>query len=462
MNRRVLVLLLALAACGPTYVDTATEKPGNLPGEVTYRVTEAWRAAPPACIAVLPFTAEPVIEAAKVENIRRAFSAHLAPQGRRQIPVARVDFVLNSLSAAERADLALVGERLGCGALAQGRVTEASTQFLGVYSRVAAGAEVTIKRASDGELLWEGSHVAASHGGSVPLSPIGVALAVAEAVLNTGEEQHFRMADDLARHLVGSIPDDSIAVLDDPAAPPTPVHLVTAEAPKSDLDGFLAGLNGLPDDDRRARLRGAIKDRRFGALGQNALLNALIANEPARAEDYLLVGDARMESGDYNGALAAADRATVIDNGNANAHFLRGRALIKLGEYDRADKAIVASVALNGQDPATLNALGYLNGLRGNGERALAAYRMAIDADHGDGFAWYNTGVLLYNQGDETGAADAFYGAGLAYLKSGNYGQAGKALTDLEELAGHGLDLKHDIDTLKSALAALSNKGGPT
>jgi tetratricopeptide (TPR) repeat protein len=135
------------------------------------------------------------------------------------------------------------------------------------------------------------------------------------------------------------------------------------------------------------------------------------------------------------------------------------RVLIKQGELAGADAAIIEAVAQEPANPQFLDALGYLNAARGQTERALAAYRMAIDANPADGFAWYNTGVILFNQGELAAAADAFYGAGLAYVKSGNYGQAGKALADLRDLAAEGLDLGREIDVLSGALADLSPKG---
>jgi tetratricopeptide (TPR) repeat protein len=103
-----------------------------------------------------------------------------------------------------------------------------------------------------------------------------------------------------------------------------------------------------------------------------------------------------------------------------------------------------------------LNGLGYVNSLRGNDDRALAAYRIAIERDPSNGFAYYNTGVTLHNKGDIEEAADAFYGAGLAYIKNGNYGPATKALADLKGLVESGLDRTEEIQTLENALQSLT------
>ena len=74
-------------------------------------------------------------------------------------------------------------------------------------------------RAVNSEVLWEGRHVAESHGGDVPLSPVGLAVGILKAAINLDEEQIFRVIDDLSRRLVSTIPDNRIAVLEEPLTP---------------------------------------------------------------------------------------------------------------------------------------------------------------------------------------------------------------------------------------------------
>lgn len=435
MNRRPalapvlasILVLGALSACtSPVYVDEGKDEQ-EVPlalNSVVFRVHDSWRAAPPACIAILPLAGPQAggeLAAGRIEAVRRAIYAHLAPQGRRVIKPARVDFVLAALPDAERADSARLGERLECDGLMSGRVTESGALFLGVYSRVATGADLRMVRAGDGEVLWEGRHTASLHGGGLPISPVGVAMGILDAARNMDEEQTLRAIDDLARRLATTIPDDRIIALDDPAAPPTPV--------------------------------------RAEPLGPHPAKAPVMTEEPLHAADALRDAETLAEAGDYAGALARADRAIAMEAGNPAAHFTRGRMLIKLGDLAQAEPAIIRAVALDGGNASYLNGLGYVNSLSGRMERALAAYRMAIAASPANGFAWYNSGVILLEQGDAKGAADAFYGAGLAYLKSGNFGQAGKALVDLKELSGQGLDLAREIDTIEAALAALAKKG---
>ena len=160
--------------------------------------------------------------------------------------------------------------------------------------------------------------------------------------------------------------------------------------------------------------------------------------------------------GDYSKALQQADKSLVLDDSAHATHFLKGRLLIKLDDLNGADKAIVKAAALDENNADYLNGLGYVNSLRGKDDRALAAYQIAIKRDPYNGFAYYNTGVTLHNKGDLEEAADAFYGAGLAYIKTKNYGPATKALTDLKGLADSGLDRSKEIKTLEDVLKSLT------
>lgn len=406
------LIAVLLAACAPAYVDRegGSGEAGVLTPTVFFHLHGSYREAPPDCVAVLPLAPPSEDDTLKAESVRRAFYAHLAPQGKREVELARVDHVLAALSPEDKGDLGRLGQRLRCAALVTGRVTEHSSRFFGVYSRVAVGADLRMVRAADGALLWEGRHVAESHGGSLPLSPIGLAMGVLDAATNVNEEQTLRVIDDLARRLVSTIPDDSIAALEDPVAPASPVRAVAVPVPPPPAD-------------------------RLGSA------------------------EARLAAGDYAAALAEADAAIAAERANPQAYFLRARVLIRQGDLDQADPALIRALALQPSNPRFLDALGYLSSVRGQMDRALAAYRMAIDADPSDGFAWYNSGVIFFNQGDLSEAADAFYGAGLAYMKGGNYGQAGKALADLRDLAAQGIDRGREIGVLEGALADLSPKG---
>lgn len=447
----------------PSFVDKGNEgssTSGDPFNSVVFQVHDAYKSSPPNCVAVLPFEtasedADVAISVDQTETVRRAFYAHLAPQGKRDVELPRINFVLSKMGDAERTNIMMVGEQLNCGAVVQGHVTEYGSNFYGLYSKVAVGADLKLLRASDGEVLWEGSHVAQSHGGSVPLSPIGLAMGIYDASNNVRDEQIFRIIDDLARRLVSTIPDNQVAVLDEPL---TEVK-VTSTRPEHEpgsIEEFMASLDEKSVEDQKTALLGAINEERFGEGNSIQLYEKLVAVAPDDPESHSAFALYMVEQGDYTAALQHADQSLALDDTGHATHFLKGRILIKLDDLNGADQAIVKAAAMDETNAAYLNGLGYVNSLRGNNERALAAYKIAIQRDPTNGYAYYNIGVTLQNLGDAEEAADAYYGAGLAYIKTGNYGPATKALTDLIELETGGVNRSEEIKTLEDALKSLT------
>jgi len=401
-----LPLSALLCACAaPTYIDQGSGKAAGLLdfNAVSFEVRDTYRASPPDCIAVLPLRVRtPGDPQAKPENaakVRMSLYAHLATQSKRGVRPERIDRVLAEVGNDRKA----LGERLKCPAAIEGEVTEYGNTFLGIYSSVTVGADLRMVRLADGAVLWEGRHVAANRDGSLPLDPVGIAMGVFGAVDNIRDEQVLRVTDDLARRLVSTIPDDQVAALDDPAEEPS-------------------------------------------------------AKVATVATDDIAEARRRLSAGDHTGALVAADRAIAADPNRQDAWLLKGRVLMLERDFDKAEPAILRAVALDRTDPRALNALGALSAERGAADRALAAYRMSIDADRSNGFAWYNSGILHFNAGEPREAADAFYGAALAYLKTGDYAKAERALGDLRDLAAAGQPVQNEIDTIHSALSDLSRR----
>ena len=401
-----------LAGCAsPTYVDKGEGDAVTLGlNDVTFQVHESYKKSPPDCVAVLPFTvkspSDHPVAAEDVAKVRQSFYAHLSVQSKRTVKLERVDHEL----AEARDDRKALGERLKCGAVIEGQVSEYGNTFLAVYSRVAVGIEVRMIRVADNEVLWEGSHVAVSHGGSIPLDPVGLAMGMVDAASNMRDEQVLRVTDDVARRLVSTIPDNRVAALDDPG---DPVPRIAASDPTD---------TPIPT--------------------------------PTIPPDDLALSEKLLADGDLAGALNAVNRALAANPTIAKGWFVKGRILMLEQDYAGAEPAIVKAVAMDRGNTKYLNALGAINAANGKADRALAAYRMALSADPADGFAWYNTAVIHYNQGNTVEAADGFYAAGLSYVKAADYVKAERALTDLNGLAKTGLPLSKKVKTLEDAIAA--------
>ena len=463
-----LIFLLPLFACGaPTYIDKGKNQKasGSSFSHVIFQVHDTYQKSPPNCIAVLPFdtsadggTSSQNITLNQTQSIRRAFYAHVSPHGTRDVEIPRVDFLLSKLSKIQKKDFRLIGRILNCDALVFGEVLEHGSSYFGLYSRVAVGARLKMVRAHDGARLWEGEHVAASHGGDIPFSPIGIAAGLISAAMNMQEEKILEVIDALARRLVSTIPDNRVAVLDEPLSIPTVVIRKQSKDAET-VEDFLEALQGEPAEGHELTLVSAIKNNRFGSQGTEIILQKLIEKAPDNPEYHSLSANYWIDQGNYDGALASAQKALSYNDENHGMHFLVARVFIQRGEFERADQAIVRAISFDDSQSTYFNALGYLNSSRGNHARALAAYEMAVKRDPSNGFAFYNMAVTLFNDENFSEAANGFYAAALAYFKKQKYGEAEKALKNLKDLAIHGIDVRKDVETIEKALGGLA-KGG--
>jgi tetratricopeptide (TPR) repeat protein len=132
---------------------------------------------------------------------------------------------------------------------------------------------------------------------------------------------------------------------------------------------------------------------------------------------------------------AATSAAPAPAASTAAEWFAIGRAALLAHDYAAAEPAMIHAVALDRGNALYLDALGAAASAKGNAERAMAAYRMAIEIDKNDGFAWYNTAVIHYNAGRLDNAIEAFRRAGIAYSTKGDMASAARVLADLKSLS---------------------------
>jgi len=150
-----------------------------------------------------------------------------------------------------------------------------------------------------------------------------------------------------------------------------------------------------------------------------------------RGDDRLQVADAAS-----NGRVrVAASKVSAPVPSTAAEWFAKGRAALQARDYAAAEPAMIHAVALDRGNSLYLDALGAAAAARGNPERAIAAYRMAIALDKDDGFAWYNTAVIHYYAGRTVSAIEAFRRAGFAYSAKGDIESAARVLADLKSLS---------------------------
>lgn len=210
------LLLLVGCASSPSYVNgnksfTEVEKKSQF-NAVHFKTDEQFITSPPRCIAILPFentadeqaknsTERLVLTDDKIEQLRWILYSHLAPHPYQDIELKKIDRILAKLDSQQ---YSAINKALKCDALLIGKVTEYDADFLGLYSQIAIGMELTLVNAQSGNVLWQGNHIAKSHGGSVPLTPVDIAVGIYSATDNISDEQVVRVQDDLFRRLLST------------------------------------------------------------------------------------------------------------------------------------------------------------------------------------------------------------------------------------------------------------------
>ncbi len=132
-----------------------------------------------------------------------------------------------------------------------------------------------------------------------------------------------------------------------------------------------------------ALARVSFESHRFGEARDFARRMTVAA--PARAEAFLILGDALLELGDIDGALAAWGEMERLGNGGLDLEVRRARVALLRGDLDQAREGFTRSVALARENdppaPATvvwcLLQRGQLAFGRGDWDRAEADYREA-------------------------------------------------------------------------------------
>ncbi|MEO5331895.1 MAG: DUF799 family lipoprotein [Magnetococcus sp. YQC-5] len=165
----------------------------------------------PRLVAVLPFlntTDDP--EADTI--VRRSIYNHFSSMNYLDMELTAIDKKLKqnklddpkAIHAATPAQLAKI---LPVDAVIRGKIIQYQKTFAVIASQVSVGAELQLVRLRDGKVLWQYKHTAQSTDGSIPLSPIGAIAAIVSSAMNVRQTILFRMADEMGREMVQTIPD---------------------------------------------------------------------------------------------------------------------------------------------------------------------------------------------------------------------------------------------------------------
>ncbi len=361
-----------------------------------------YESSPPVCLGLMPFTVSNQAFA-PVEDVRKAFHAHLAPTGIRLISLQKIDALIDPRATAEK-NLQKVADATQCDTLITGEVTDRKTRFWGVYSEVRAGAHLKIIRASTGKVIWDGRHTAVMRDGGVPLNPVSLVGGVVSAGANLRDEQIKRTVHDLARRLVHAIP--QLRYIDD-----MPVVATAKAAPKSEprpepVQSFLASLESSPDEEKKNSLMAAL-DGGLWRLPKDrlAIAESLMRIDQSNPRAYVEASEAKLSLSEPAQALELAKKAVKIDASNPDHQFQLGRTYLHLNQADQALYPFLNAVSVPNPKSLHFNALGLAYNQTGRHEMAVAAFTKSLELDKDNPFSLLQLGLAHVGMGDEAEAA---------------------------------------------------------
>ncbi|MCK4389870.1 MAG: DUF799 family lipoprotein [Desulfobacterales bacterium] len=180
-----------------------------------FTVSEQLKASPPQTIAILPF--ENLTDKKEAfEIVRKTFYNQFSFKTFHDVELHRIDTVLASkdlLSRQKYLDVnpSELGRLLNADALIYGKITTFDRLMMGVYSEVTISASLKMLDCASGEVLWKACHSAKHRGGGPPTSIFSIIPNVIFATLNIRDIELLRVADDLSRDLVETIPAPAVS-----------------------------------------------------------------------------------------------------------------------------------------------------------------------------------------------------------------------------------------------------------
>ncbi len=394
-----------LSGCATRYVqgNPSTVKSDDMMGDVVISEAAAeYESSPPVCLGLIPFTASNP-SFAPVEDVRKAFHAHLAPTGIRLISLQKIDALIDPKAAADR-NLQKIAEATQCDTLITGEVTERKTRFWGIYSEVRTGARLKIVRVSTGKVIWDGHHTAVMRDGGVPLNPVSLVGGAVSAGVNLRDEQIKRTVHDLARRLVHAIPqlkyvDDMPVIADAKGMPPS-------ESKPESVQGFLTSLESRTDEDKKNSLVAALESNLWRTPKDRlAIAEYLMRIDQSNPRGYVEASVAKLSLSEPTEALELAKKAVTIDAANPDHQFQLGRTYLHLNQADQALRPFLNAVSVPNPKSLHFNALGLAYNQTGRHSMAAAAFTKSLELDKDNPFSLLQLGLAHVGMGDEVEAA---------------------------------------------------------
>ena len=397
----------------------------------------------PKCIAILPIkiTDDTIINIFSVdieEIIRHTVYAHLSPYQYKDIELSKVDYYYN-----RDKDIKHLANNLDCNNFITGNILRFNQQDLKIYSNLALEIELNLLNADLNENLWTSRYRLDTHGGTIPLSPIGMAFGLADAAKNIESDQYIRIADETVRTMISTLPDNeqlvySISIEDKESA-----RLNLAK--KTNRESIAIKNGELSNEEYKMLL--SLND--LSVDQKIDIYEKLIELNPQDLEirnsyNQYLFDTSRLDSSLNKISLMISQN--IYDG---ETYFLKGRIHLKLNQLDNAESSFIKAAALKDNDTLSLNALGYVYSQKENNFKAAAAYEMVLGRDSDNIYANLNLGILKINSEKYMQALNYLERAAVLSIKNNEYRYYLMAIDKIHALKKHGVDVFSSMELIK-------------
>jgi tetratricopeptide (TPR) repeat protein len=149
-------------------------------------------------------------------------------------------------------------------------------------------------------------------------------------------------------------------------------------------------------------------------------------------------GNAYLQEGKYDPAIADFNKAIEIDSKNSMAYNDRGVAYLKKGQHDQAIADFNKAIEIDSKNSVAYNSRGFAYFWKGQHDQAIADHTKAIEIDSKNSMAYNNRGAAYLKKGQHDQAIadfnkaieinpkyfEAYDNRGRAYEDKGQYGKA--------------------------------------
>lgn len=145
------------------------------------------------------------------ETIRKIFYGHFSPLGYLDIELNHIDRILdiNGISAdtnLKKISSQKLGQLLNADAIIYGDLNHFNITYAVLYSQISLGISMEMISTKTGEILWRVDDIKKNHNVRIGLDPISIMTGAAQAAIVLRKKNIIRLAEDLSRDLVRTIP----------------------------------------------------------------------------------------------------------------------------------------------------------------------------------------------------------------------------------------------------------------